>query len=272
MDISATAAAVIAACIAAVANLATAANFFFARRQAENSDEMIKEMKRQAELSEKTIDQMKEQAELSEKTIDQMKEQAELSEKTVNADHKRSRLMLSIELFREWNRSASPEVAAAMRLIEAMGPKQCADIAASSSPPVEDMEVDGQVGYLVDTCLVRDPSKPPFYEKTNGEEKIVITAAGVKQLRHLGARYLNELEAVLSAWQKGVGDKAYLEGQFRFLDKEISKVMSTFREALKSQGATFEGIDAFLNRKGKADKPETEVRQQAARSERSGLP
>lgn len=247
MEIFAIIIAIIIALCAALANIATAVNFFFAKRQSENSDAMIKEMKAQAALSEKTIDQMK--------------EQAALLENTVNADHKRSRLMLSIELFREWNRSVSPEVSAATRLIELLDEPKCINIANSSSPPVEDMKLSEGADwlYLVETCLVRDSSEPPFFKKEDAGRKIIITAAGVKQLRHLGVKYLNELEAVLSAWKGGVGDQAYLESEFSFLDKDISRIMGTFRRQLVLKGATFEAIKEFRNRGNKGAQLETTV-------------
>ena len=169
MDISATDATIIVALIAVLANLATAANFFFAKKQ--------------LKLSGETIGVMEEQLKLLGETIN-------LSRDAINEDHKRSRLMLSLETCREWNRSLDRDVVDARRLLASLEASACKNVAESSSSPPEIIEISNKGKFpLVESCLAGAPSDTPFF-KRESEDKIVITTAGVKQLRHLGVRYL----------------------------------------------------------------------------------
>ena len=167
--------------------------------------------------------------------------------------------MLSLETCREWNRSLDRDVVDARRLLASLEASACKNVAESSSSPPKIIEIYNKDNFpLVESCLAGAPSDTPFF-KREGEDKIVITTAGVKQLRHLGVNYLNELEVVLSAWQKGVGDQGYLEDQFRFLDTDKSQAIQLFRTAI--EGGTTPAIDAFLSRNKKGSDPETKMGQ-----------
>ena len=186
------------------------------------------------------------------------KRQLELSRETVNKDHERSRLMLSLEMCREWNRAVDSEVDSARKLISSLDTRKCRQIAKSSSDSNEAMEIP-QEDFLsfVKNCLTGSPSEPPLFEEDGGN--ILITAAGVNRLRHLGVKYLNELEIALSAWMKGVGDQDYLAHQFSFLDTDPSQVMHSFRTAI--EGGTTPAINAFLSRDTKGADPQTKIGQ-----------
>ena len=172
------------------------------------------------------------------------KRQLEVSKEAMNKDHKRSQLMLSLELCREWNRSADPETAAAQRLISLLDPQTCEELAQSFSTSVQDMEIPKKHQPLVETCLAGSPSEPSFFEERKGQ--LFITAPGVKRLSYLGVHYLNELEIVLSAWQEDVGDKAYLAEQFSFLDGDDFRRVFSFGQGIER--AAFPAIEAFLSR------------------------
>lgn len=190
------------------------------------------------------------------------RKQLKLSREIVNADHKRSALMLSLEVCREWNRSQVREVVDAKRFITSLDVQTCMNIARSSFLPPKEIRISQKdTLHFIESCLAGAPSDTPFLRREDRTGQSIVTAAGVQQLRYLGVHYLNELEVALSAWQKGVGDQDYLERQFEFLDKGGSEAMHTFRKAVQAAGGTTPAIDAFLKRKEKGPDPESKIGQ-----------
>lgn len=152
---------------------------------------------------------------------------------SIHDNDEQSRRQFAIEIVRDWHRSVGPETTAAQRLIEELTEYQCQRIA-----NYETVEIPASLGPLVEACLGPDSARAARH----GE--IVLDTAAVGQIRYLGAYYLNELEVVLSAWQKAVGDREYLEDQFSFVDQR--RTLTSFRLALGS--SRFPAIEAFLAR------------------------
>ena len=160
------------------------------------------------------------------------REETELSRKAMADDHERSRRQFAIEIAREWNRGVAPETSAARQLIENLTPEQCQRIANH-----ETVEIPENLRHLVEACL------GPEASSVNKDGMISLDAAHVKQVRYFGVHYLNELEIALSAWERRVGDREYLEAEFGSVNNIMT--LLPFREALNG---AFPAIEAFLAR------------------------
>ena len=160
-----------------------------------------------------------------------IRQQLEVAKRTMSDDHERSRRQFAIEMARDWNRSIGPETSAAQKLIQGLNEDQCKKIATYESP----VKIEEDKGHLVDVCL-----EAPACRK---EGSIILEDADVKHLRYLGADYLNELEIVLSAWYKNIGDRKYLEEEFSFVTRDMT--MDRFRAALAP--GDYPAIDSFLS-------------------------
>ena len=157
-----------------------------------------------------------------------------LAKRAMSHDHERSRRQFAIEIARDWNRSVGPETSAAQKLIQGLNEEQCRQIAQYKSP----VKIEEDKGHLVDVCL-----ETPARRDQKGS--IILDDADVKHLRYLGANYLNEIEIVLSAWYKNVGDQDYIEKEFSFVTRGMT--MDLFRAALGA--GDYPAIDSFLSRK-----------------------
>ena len=165
-----------------------------------------------------------------------MWEQLRLTKEMVSDDHERSRRQFAIETVREWNRSLTPETSAAQKLIAELNKEQCEQIA--NYKPVK---IEKKYQHLVELCFAGSSSSMNF--EPDGEN-ICLKDAAVKQIRYLGVDYLNEIETALSAWLKAVGDKKYIEREFKFLDKDV--MLRLFRCAFPKEA--YPAIDEFLKR------------------------
>ena len=167
-----------------------------------------------------------------------------LTKKMVSADHERSRRKFALETFREWNRSLKPDTSAARKLIAALNKEQCERIV-----KYEPVKIEKKHQHLVELCFAQSPLSASFEIH---EREIFLKDAAVKQLRYLGVDYLNELEIALSAWLKAVGDKEYIESEFKFLDDDSNgSTLPLFREAFTT--GFYPAIRAFLSRDREKD-------------------
>ena len=160
-----------------------------------------------------------------------------LAKRAMSHDHERSRRQFAIEIARDWNRSIGPETSAAQKLIQGLNEDQCNKIAKYESPVI----IEKGKGYLVDVCL-----ETPACRDQQGS--IILDDADVKHLRYLGANYLNEIEIVLSAWYKNVGDQDYIEEEFSFVTRNMT--MDRFRDAIGA--GDYPAIDSFLSRNARS--------------------
>ena len=119
-----------------------------------------------------------------------------------------------------------------------MNEEQCQQIA--NYKPVR---IDKKHQHLVELCFAQSFSQS--FELDGGN--LHLKEAAVKHIRYLGVDYLNEVEIALSAWLRAIGDREYLESEFKFLDDD--KMLVLFRDAFSA--GSYPAIEAFLKRNGK---------------------
>lgn len=169
-----------------------------------------------------------------------------LMRKTFFSDHDRSRRTKSVDLIQFWTSNLSQKSSLARKIVESFEDNQCQSLSKQESFNVDSNKEDLLNEYFNDA-----------QNKIKKNSGIITLNEGHSSiLRWDAISYLNQLEAVLSAWRNNVADKEIIEEEFDYLyDPEKGhSILEKFRTAtgIDSYPAIKEFVDHIKTEKNKS--------------------
>ncbi|MEQ8573534.1 MAG: hypothetical protein RIB63_05700 [Fulvivirga sp.] len=149
--------------------------------------------------------------------------------KTFFSDHDRSRRTKSVDLLQFWTSNLSQKSSLARKIVESFDDNQCKSLAEQESFNVDSNKSDILNEYFHDAENKLE-TKGNTVRLNDGHSSI---------LRWDAISYLNQLEAVLSAWRNNVADRKIIEEEFDYLydPQKGHSILERFRTAT--------GIDSY---------------------------
>lgn len=157
------------------------------------------------------------------------------------ADHERSRRKYAVDLILRWIESIQRESAGINKFVERLTSEQCSALCSGESFKVTEKERT----RLVSLLRTEFPEIETDLKSADGQ--IELAAAQSYYIRYLAIKYLNNLEAVMTAWSYAVADEEIIVREYQYLvdDKEGHNAMSTFRQKLGAEH--FPAINKFAS-------------------------
>lgn len=155
----------------------------------------------------------------------------------LRADHERSRRTYAIELIQFFLKQRSTDRRKGLvpnKFIQGLSSEQLAKLYARESFKVD-------VNWKDDLSLYF--SQQGIVLPHNDGENVVLEAWHVRALAFDILEYLNELEAIATAWRHNIADKAILEEEFRPVI--MVQKNKTVMEALRAESGAFPSLNAF---------------------------
>lgn len=168
--------------------------------------------------------------------------QLKMTRKQFVADHLRSRRENAIRLYADWAKNLDRRATAARKFAQELGEQENKCIFQS-----DEFEIDAShAGRLAAALAEKAP------EAVDG--KIKLTVEHSSEIRWQLVTYLNNLEAVLSAWHHHVADRALIEEQYRFLTADSNYIAEKFRK-IAGGAKTYPAIYSFVDYMKKKEHP-----------------
>lgn len=161
----------------------------------------------------------------------------------IKGEHEKARREKAVDLLQSWTLGIKAETHSAKKIVDKFTKDQCRKLQKE-----EKFKVKSSLYKNIETIIPRKAGKKKENYKKKGKKKIRLTKYQVHQLRYFIVSYLNLLESILVAWQKGVVDEEIIEEQFSFIMNPIEdkNCLEDFRTAAGSE-VSYPAIEMFYN-------------------------